>query len=140
MRSLVAIGAAVTLAAGMVGCASSEPAESTEAGSTKAVSNDKGPVIGLSSLTFMPAKTTIKVGTTLTWRNDETISHTVTSGAVTDVDAKTGLRGGEESDGTFDEQLPKKGDTFSFTFDKAGTYPYFCDIHKGMNAEVVVTP
>jgi plastocyanin len=88
----------------------------------------------------MPAKTTVKAGTTLTWRNDETISHTVTSGAVTDLDANTGLRGGEKSDGMFDEQLAKKGDTFSFTYDKPGTYPYYCDIHKGMNAEVVVTP
>ena len=40
----------------------------------------------------------------------------------------------------YDEQLSKKGDSFSFTYDKAGTYPYYCDIHKGMNGEIVVVP
>ena len=89
---------------------------------------------------FMPATTEIKVGTTLTWTNDETISHTVTSGDPTGIDKSTTLRSGEKPDGMFDKQLAKKGDSFSFTFDKAGTYPYYCDIHQGMNAEVVVTP
>jgi hypothetical protein len=39
-----------------------------------------GPVIDLSSLMFHPSTTTVKVGTTITWRNDEAITHTVTSG------------------------------------------------------------
>ena len=50
------------------------------------------------------------------------------------------MRSGEKPDGTYDEQLAKKGDSFSFTYDKAGTYPYYCDIHKGMNGEIVVVP
>ena len=99
-----------------------------------------GPVIKLSRLMFMPATTEIKVGTTLTWTNDEPISHTVTSGAATGIDASTSLRSGEKPDGVYDEQLAKKGDTFSYTYDQAGTYPYYCDIHKGMNGEIVVVP
>lgn len=89
---------------------------------------------------FMPATTEIKVGTTLTWTNDESISHTVTSGEPTGVDKDTTLRSGEKPDGRYDEQLPKEGDSFSYTYDKAGTYPYYCDIHKGMNGEIVVVP
>ncbi len=97
-------------------------------------------VIGLKSLEFMPATLRIKVGTKVTWRNDEPITHTVTSGAALGVDRKTTLRTGEKPDGLFDHKLAGKGDAFSFTYEKAGTYAYYCDIHQGMNAKVVVTP
>ena len=129
--------AAVLLAAVLTGCSSSD---STDATSSSTGSNGDGTTIKLSQLMFMPATTTIKVGTKVTWTNDETISHTVTSGEPTGVDMGTSLRSGEKPDGMFEKQLAKKGDSFSFTFDKAGTYPYYCDIHQGMNAEVVVTP
>ena len=38
----------------------------------------------------------------------------------------------------FDDKLSEKGGTFSYTFETAGTFQYFCDIHDGMNATVVV--
>jgi plastocyanin len=131
--------AALLLAAGLTGCSSSEPTDSTNA-STSAGNEADGTVIKLSQLMFMPATTKVKIGTKVTWTNDESIGHTVTSGEFTGVDMGTSLRSGEKPDGMFDEQLVKEGDSFSFTFDEAGTYPYYCDIHQGMNAEVVVTP
>jgi plastocyanin len=134
--SVTIIAAGALLAAGLTGCSSSA-AESSSG--SKPASTAKGTQISLSQLMFMPATTTIKVGTTLTWTNDESISHTVTSGAATGVDKSTTLRSGEKPDGLFDKKLPKKGDSFSYTFKKAGTFPYYCDIHKGMNATVVVT-
>jgi plastocyanin len=137
MRSSVTVLAAgALLAAGLTGCASSS-ADTTS--SSTASARGKGTQIALSQLMFMPAKTTIKVGTTVTWTNDESISHTVTSGVATGVDRSTTLRSGEKPDGRFNKKLPNKGDSFSFTFSKAGTFSYYCDIHKGMNASVVVT-
>ena len=41
-------------------------------------------------------------------------------------------------DGTFNAELGGKGKTFSFTFTKPGSYTYYCDIHQGMNATIVV--
>jgi plastocyanin len=89
---------------------------------------------------FMPEVLTIKVGTKVTWRNDEPITHTVTSGRVTGLDKTSGLRTGQKPDGVFNARLKGKGDTFSHTFTEPGTYSYYCDIHFGMNAKVVVTP
>jgi plastocyanin len=81
----------------------------------------------------------VKAGSTVTWRNDEPITHTVTSGTFTGVDATTGLRSGQRPDGLFNARLEGQGDTFRYTFATPGTYRYYCDIHYGMNATVVVT-
>jgi plastocyanin len=98
-----------------------------------------GTVISLKSLMFHPSDLTVKVGTKVTWRNDEPITHTVTSGTVTGLDKSTGLRSGQKPDGVFNATLKGNGDTFSYTFTKAGTYGYFCSIHFGMNSKIIVT-
>ena len=102
-----------------------------------ATSAPTGPVINLSSLTFNPSTTTVKVGESVTWRNDEPITHTVTSGRFMGIDKTTGLRSSQQPDGMFNAKLDGKG-TFSFTLTKAGTYTYYCDIHQGMNATITV--
>jgi plastocyanin len=43
-------------------------------------------------------------------------------------------------DGTFRSTALDTDDKFSFTFDKAGTFEYFCSLHPHMKAKVVVTP
>jgi len=105
---------------------------------TSAPSAPAGPVINLSSLMFNPSTTTVKVGETVTWRNDEPIGHTVTSGKYMGIDKTTGLRSSQKADGMFNAKLDGKGKTFSFTFTKTGTYTYYCDIHQGMNATITV--
>ena len=132
MRShLVARGAAVlVLLASTASCSGSDDEPSTRA---------SGPTVSLKLLQFQPDRLTVKAGTTVTWVEDEPITHTVTSGAVTGVDPSSGLRSGQTSDGRFDQRLATKGSTFSYRFDEPGTYSYFCSIHQGMNASVVVT-
>jgi plastocyanin len=90
-------------------------------------------------LAFNPGTVRVPVGTTVTWTDDEPVTHTVTSGTVRGVDATTGLRGGETPDGRFDGRLDGTGKTFSYRFTEAGEFSYFCSIHKGMNATVVVS-
>ncbi|MCA1943630.1 MAG: HcpC [Yonghaparkia sp.] len=92
-------------------------------------------------LRFMPEDITVPVGTTVTWRNGESIGHTITSGAWGDVNESTGLRGTQSADGLFDHALApmgQEGDTFSFTFTEPGEYLYFCQPHLTMNARVIV--
>mgnify|MGYP002621081278 CR=1 FL=1 len=92
-------------------------------------------------LRFMPDTITVTVGTTVTWRNGETIGHTITSGAWGDVSESTALRGEQAADGLFDHALApagQPGDEFSFTFTEPGEYLYFCQPHLTMNARVVV--
>ena len=98
-----------------------------------------GPTVSLKLLQFQPDRLTVKAGTTVSWVDDEPITHTVTSGAVTGIDPTSGLRSGQTPDGRFDHQLDSKGSTFSYRFTEPGTYSYFCSIHQGMNASVVVT-
>lgn len=94
-------------------------------------------------LKFMPSDITVPAGTTVTWQNGETISHTVTSGSWGEVNETTGLRGTQTPDGRFDHALSpmgQEGDSFSFTFEEPGEYFYYCQPHLTMNAKVTVTP
>jgi plastocyanin len=138
-RVILSAAALLIAAGGLAGCsASAESAPTVPSSTTSASSAPAGPVINLSSLMFNPSTTTVKVGETVTWRNDEPITHTVTSGKYMGIDKTTGLRTSQKADGMFNAKLDGKGKTFSFTFTKPGTYTYYCDIHQGMNATITV--
>jgi plastocyanin len=89
-------------------------------------------------LAFAPRELEVSAGTTVEWRNEDPVQHTVTSGTK----GEQGVPGVSEgkpdrADGLFDDELAP-GAAFSFTFDKPGTYEYFCRIHGGMTGTVVV--
>ncbi|HEU4908793.1 MAG TPA: hypothetical protein VFT17_08015, partial [Propionibacteriaceae bacterium] len=96
VRRRLIIGAAsgFIIADAFAGC--SARAE-TPATPSATASSPAGPVINLSALMFHPSTTTVKVGTPITWRNDEAITHTVTSGRFVDVDKTTGLRASQKA-------------------------------------------
>ena len=77
--------------------------------------------VKIDNFSFGPAALTVPVGTTVTWTNRDDIPHTVVS-----------------TDGAFKSKVLDTDDKFSFTFPKAGTYPYFCSIHPKMTAKVIV--
>ena len=79
--------------------------------------------VKVDNFSFGPATLTVAVGTTVTWTNRDDIPHTVVS---TD-DTKT-----------FKSRVLDTDEKFSFTFSKAGTYPYFCSIHPKMTGRVIV--
>jgi plastocyanin len=79
-------------------------------------------VANAGSNSFSPNPVKVKVGETVTWINDDSGIHTVTS-----------------KDGVFDSGMMGKGQSFSFTFDKAGEYSYHCEPHPSMVGTVVVT-
>jgi plastocyanin len=72
---------------------------------------------------FDPSQLTVKVGTTVTWK--------VVGQSTHDLAAR---------DGSFADRTMSFGQTFSFTFTKAGRYPYVCMQHEGdgMVGEVTV--
>ena len=63
----------------------------------------------------------------VTWKNDDTAAHTVTSGTVSD-----------GPDGKFDSSLIMAGGTYSYQFIEKGDYPYFCIVHPWMTGSVSV--
>ncbi len=116
------------------GCGGSASSESSE---RRAARGQAG--IALEGLAFAPKELTVAAGTTVTWTNEDTVEHTVTSG----VKGKQGVPGvskGEPDrpDGAFDRELAGRGESYSFTFDDPGTYEYFCRIHGGMTGLVIV--
>ena len=76
---------------------------------------------------FLPYEETVAKGATVTWSNDDSAAHTVTSGTPT---------GGP--DGLFDSSIFMAGNSFEFTFDDAGTYDYFCMVHPWMTGIINV--
>jgi plastocyanin len=77
--------------------------------------------VKIDNFSFGPGTLTVPVGTTVTWTNRDDIPHTAVS-----------------TDGAFKSKVMDTDEKFSYTFTKAGTFPYFCSIHPKMTGKVVV--
>lgn len=75
----------------------------------------------LGNRAFAPDELTVPVGTVVTWKNTDSISHTSTTDA-------EGWNSG----------IIAPGGQFSFAPQTAGTFRYHCTIHPGMVGTVVV--
>ena len=76
---------------------------------------------------FIPSPVTIPIGGTVTWDNSDNAAHTATAGSAADGPS-----------GVWDSSLIMAGGSFSFTFDEAGSYDYFCMVHPWMAGLVIV--
>src|SRR3954454_5541821 len=76
--------------------------------------------INIDNFTFEPKELTVKVGSTVTWKNRDDIPHTIVSA------------------GKFRSKTLDTDDSFSFTFTAAGDYKYFCSLHPHMTGMVKV--
>ena len=78
---------------------------------------------------FVPNTLTVSKGTVVTWTNDDSTEHTVTSGSSP----------GGNSGAEFDSSPITPGKTFQHTFSTSGTFDYHCNIHPFMKGKVVVS-
>ena len=78
--------------------------------------------VKIDNFTFTPQVITIPAGTTVTWVNDDDAPHTVVA----------------DDHKSFRSKPLDTGESYSFTFMSAGTFPYFCSIHPHMTGKVVV--
>ena len=76
----------------------------------------------IDNFTFSPGALTIRKGTAVTWTNHDDIPHTVYA-AGTNIRSKT-----LDTD-----------QSYTYTFDKAGTFNYICALHPHMKGKVIVT-
>ncbi len=79
--------------------------------------------VTIAGFAFNPPTITVSVGTTVTWSNQDSATHTVTF-----------------SDGSTSSGRLAQGGQFQRSFDKAGTFTYACSIHSSMTGTVVVQP
>ncbi len=99
----------------------SEDAEDEEAKPDEEEAMEEEESIDIKNFAFAPKTLTVKVGTTVTWTNQDSVGHTATS-----------------DDGSFDTGLLAKGESGSVTFNEKGTFTYHCTPHPYMKAKIVV--
>lgn len=115
-------GVAILLAVAVAGCGGDdEPkAVSTVPGATGATS-DK---VAVKDFAFTPESTTVRAGTTVTWTFQDDVDHNVEPVTGAEPKKSPDLQGNE---------------TYTYTFEKPGTFAYRCGIHNSMTGTVVVT-
>jgi len=79
-------------------------------------------IIYMKGSAFSNPSLTVVTGTTVTWMNDDNMTHTVTS-----------------DNGVFNSGNMAPGSSYSYTFSAAGTFNYHCIIHSGMTGSVTVS-
>jgi plastocyanin len=123
LAALVLLTLVFTLLVAACGSGSTVTTAATGGATTTVTNATGGDVIQviMTNRSYDPATVTIKVGDTVTWVNQDQPQHDVVA-----------------DNGEFKSQLFDLGQTFSFTFTAAGTYPYHCSIHPGMTGTVTV--
>jgi plastocyanin len=95
------------------------------AGSPNATASDQpssaNADVKIDNFSFGPQTVTVPVGATVTWTNRDDTPHTVVS-----------------TEGVFKSKVRDTDEKFSYTFTKAGKYPYFCSVHPKMIGQVIV--
>lgn len=95
------------------------PMTNTSSASSVAAATNK---VGILNYAFSPQTVTVKVGSVVTWTQQDEDSHTVAA-----------------DDKSFASSTLSIGQTYSHTFTSPGTYTYHCAIHPYMHGTVVVT-
>ena len=128
MRRFVCLALGL-LSFGLIGCSTSDESEVSLASGHR----------------FEPETITVEVGTTVTWVSNSDDAHTVTAYEESIPDAASyfssgGFASEEEARDDLPGALLKSGDTYEVTFERPGTYAYFCIPHEsdGMKATVIV--
>jgi plastocyanin len=75
----------------------------------------------INGLAYIPSRIEVSVGTTVQWKNNDPLIHTVTA-----------------TDGSFNSPQFGLDGTYRHTFTRPGTYSYYCTLHPNMKATVVV--
>ena len=84
--------------------------------------------VAIQGFAFNPPAITVSVGDTVTWTNQDSVPHDVASDPHPTHTDLPGLRSGTLN----------PGQSYSFTFDKAGTWSYHCHLHPTMKGAVTV--
>lgn len=118
---------AVVLGVGLAACSNGKTTPTVAgSGDTSSASPIAGPLtIHILDFAFGPKAPTVKVGTKVTWVNDDSAVHTATAST---------------PKGIFDTKGLDKGASADFTFTTAGTFSYVCSIHQYMTGTVTVVP
>lgn len=127
-RPLSALALLVAMSLFLVSCSAGQATNAPAATATPqspaaAPAGSSAAAVNIKSFAFDPASITVKVGTSITWTNEDSAPHTITG-----------------DKGEWDSGQIGQGQTYTHKFDQAGTYAYHCAVHPKMTGTVVVTP
>jgi plastocyanin len=111
------IAFAVLIAGALAACSSDGGTATT----AQPEPGDSGNEVAIADFVFEPSTLTVATGTEVMWTNEHTLAHTATA-----------------DDESFDSGRLGQGESFSRTFDTAGTFAYHCTLHPSMTATVIV--
>lgn len=77
-------------------------------------------IVVISNFSFQPNTLTIKTGTEVTFKNEDSVVHTVTSNS-------------------FDSGNINLGNSYKRVFTDKGTFDYHCSLHPTMTGQIIVT-
>jgi plastocyanin len=117
---LAALLAATACGSGS-GSGGATPSTSTPSASSGSAAASGGSTVEINNFMFLPATLTVPVGTTVTWKFDDSTQHTVSA-----------------NDNSFASSPMADGQTFTHTFTSAGTVAYHCSIHPFMTGTIGV--
>ncbi len=83
--------------------------------------------IDIKNFAFSPNTITIKAGDKVTWTNQDSAPHTITSDS-----------NSNSNSGTLNSQTLDASDTYTYTFNDKRIYNYHCSIHSGMKGTIIV--
>jgi plastocyanin len=111
----------IALSAAMLSALGWTASSSGKLPASAAQSQPSAAAVKIDNFSFGPPEIIVAPGTKVTWTNRDDIPHTVAS-----------------TNDLFKSRALDTDDQFSFTFDKPGTYEYFCSLHPKMTGKVIV--
>jgi len=123
---IIVVGLVVALAHKSNPPAPSNNSQTNQSSSSSSSSSNQSTAatINIRDMMFTPSQITVAKGDTVTWTNNDTTTHTV----VDDLSNVGGPSSGNIA----------PGQTYSFTFEKTGSFQYHCSIHPSMRGTIVV--
>lgn len=91
----------------------------TQPGQTQPSATSEAVEVDIKDFSYVPESITVSTGTTVVWTNRDSAPHTVTADS-------------------FDSGRLDQGQTFTYTFNQAGAFEYWCTIHPSMHHGIVV--
>ena len=85
-------------------------------------SSQSGSTVTIQNMAFNPSTLNVQVGTTVMWINKDSVTHHVVSDT-----------------GVFDSGDLATGQSYNYTFNQTGSFPYHCSIHPSMTGTIVVS-
>lgn len=106
-----------------VDSATTSESQSAQTSETESSTAPQSHEVEIEGFAFKPSTLTVKKGTTVKWTNKDSAEHNVFS----------------DQDGGPKGSLLAKGESYSFTFTKTGTFSYICQPHPHMKGTITVT-